>query len=61
MRAGSILVVLNLSTEVVEYYLPDGMEVATGLMIESEKHGAQLKDGLIVLQPYSGALYRFTG
>jgi hypothetical protein len=60
VRAGSILVLLNFSTDVVEYTLPHDIKVDSAIL-ETEKGGVEVKDGVVVLQAYSGALYRITG
>jgi hypothetical protein len=60
VRAGSILVTLNFSTDVVEYTLPHDIRVDSAIL-ETEKGGVEVKDGVVVLQAYSGALYRITG
>ena len=52
-----MLVVLNFSTEVVEYTLPRDIKVKS-VIVETEKGAVEVKDGVAILQAYSGALYR---
>jgi hypothetical protein len=52
-----MLVILNFSTEVVEYELPVGVKVDS-VIVETEKGAVEVKDGVVILQAYSGALYR---
>lgn len=54
-----MLVILNFSTDVVTYELPDGVMAGTmALVISSEMGGVSVKGQSVELQPYSGALYR---
>jgi hypothetical protein len=55
-----MLILLNFSTEVIEYTLPHDIKVDSAIL-ETEKGGVEVKDGVFVLQAYSGALYRITG
>jgi hypothetical protein len=50
-------VILNFSTEVVEYQLPNDMKVDS-VIVETEKGAVEVKDRVVILQAYSGALYR---
>ena len=52
-----MLVVLNFSTEVVEYHLPDEMNVDS-VILETEDGAVVMRAGVVILQAYSGALYR---
>jgi hypothetical protein len=52
-----MLVILNFSTEVVEYKLAFGVKVDS-VIVETEKGAVEVKDELVILQAYSGALCR---
>jgi hypothetical protein len=52
-----MLVILNFSTEVVEYTLPNGIKVDS-VVVVTEKGAVEVNDGVAILQAYSGALYR---
>jgi hypothetical protein len=60
VRAGSMLVILNFSAEVVEYTLPQDIKVDSAIL-QTEKGAVEVKDGVVVLEAYSGALYRIAG
>jgi hypothetical protein len=51
-----MLVILNFSTEVVEYELPVGVKVDS-VIVETEKGAVDVNEGAVILQAYSGALY----
>jgi len=51
-----MLAVLNFSTKVVEYTLPHDIKVDS-VIVETEKGAVEVKDGVAILQAYSGALY----
>jgi hypothetical protein len=57
VRAGSMLVILNFSAEVVEYTLPHNIKVDS-VIVETEDGAIEIKDRVVILQAYSGALYR---
>jgi hypothetical protein len=57
VRAGSTLVVLNFSTDVVEYTPPHDIKVDS-VIVETEDGAVEVNDGVVVLKAYSGALYR---
>jgi hypothetical protein len=51
-----MLVILNFSAEVVEYTLPHNIKVDSVIV---ETDGAiEVEDRVVILQAYSGALYR---
>jgi hypothetical protein len=52
-----MLIILNFSTEVVEYELPVGVKVDS-VIVETEKGAVEVEDGVVILQAYSGALHR---
>jgi hypothetical protein len=55
-----MLVILNFSAEVVEYTLPQDIKVDSAIL-QTEKGAVEVKDGVVVLEAYSGALYRIAG
>jgi hypothetical protein len=51
-----MLVLLNFSTEIVEHTLPQDIKVDSPI-VKTEDGAVEVKDGVVVLQAYSGALY----
>jgi len=54
-----MLVLLNFSTEVVEHRLPNDIKVDS-VIVETEKGAVKAKDRVVILQAYSGVLYRIS-
>jgi hypothetical protein len=52
-----MLVILNFSAEVVEYTLPHNIKVDS-VIVETEDGAIEVKDRVVILQAYSGALCR---
>ena len=52
-----MLAVLNFSTQVAEYTLPHDIKVDS-VIVETEDGAIEIEDRVVILQAYSGALYR---
>jgi hypothetical protein len=58
IRAGSILVVLNFSTENVNYVVPSDVKTEhASMLVSTEQDVAKLYGGVVELQPYGGVMY----